>query len=121
MVQTTSLYEKIGGKPALTAVVDEFYRRVLGDPLLAPLFANTDMTKQRNHQIAFLAYALGGPNEYKGANMRVAHRGRGITEQHFGAVAGHLQATLQWAKVGADEVAQILGAAASLKDDVLDN
>jgi len=42
--------------------VDEFYKRVLSDPLLAPLFANTDMKKQRNHQIAFLAYALGGPN-----------------------------------------------------------
>lgn len=119
MVATGTIYEKIGGKQALTAVVDEFYRRVLADQTLAPLFAATDMNEQRAHQVAFLAFALGGPNEYKGAGMRKAHAGRGITEAHFRAVAGHLQATLQWAKVGAAEVAQIMAAAASLHDDVV--
>ena len=34
-------YDRIGGKPALAAVVDDFYRRVLADELLAPLFAAT--------------------------------------------------------------------------------
>ncbi len=119
MVATGTIYEKIGGKPALTAVVDEFYRRVLADQTLAPLFVDTDMKKQRAHQVAFLAYALGGPNEYKGAGMKKAHEGRGITDAHFGAVAGHLRATLQWAKVGATEAAQIMGAAASLQGDIV--
>ncbi|MCA8967268.1 MAG: group 1 truncated hemoglobin [Planctomycetes bacterium] len=119
MVATGTIYEKIGGKQALTAVVDEFYRRVLADQTLAPLFANTDMKKQRDHQVAFLAFALGGPAEYKGAGMKKAHAGRGITDAHFGAVAGHLHATLQWANVGATEVAQIMGAAAALHDDVV--
>ncbi len=120
MVTTQSIYEKIGGKQALATVVDEFYRRILADRTLAPLFAQTDMQKQRAHQVAFLAYALGGPNDYKGAGMKKAHAGRGITAAHFGAVAGHLQATLQWAKVGAAEVEQIMAAAASLQADVID-
>ncbi len=103
----------------MTLVVDEFYRRILADKALAPLFAKTDMKKQRSHQIAFLAYALGGPNEYKGASMKAAHAGRGITADHFGRVAGHLQSTLQWAKVGEPEVTAIMGAAASLQSDVV--
>ena len=51
--------------------------------------------------------------------MRKAHDGRGITGEHFGLVAGHLQATLEWAKVGATEITQIMTAAASLKADVV--
>ena len=116
---TTSIYDKIGGKPALNAVVDEFYKRVLADESLAPVFDGVDMQAQRNHQVAFLAFALGGPAEYQGAGMKAAHDGRGITDGHFGAVAGHLQGTLQWAGVGASEVEQIMAAAASLQPDIV--
>lgn len=119
LAEQISLYQRIGGKAALQAVVDEFYRRVLADELLAPLFAQTDLQKQRQHQVAFLAMALGGPNEYRGAGMRAAHAGRGITHAHFHAVAGHLQATLHWAGVGGEEIGQIMAAAASLQGDVV--
>ncbi len=119
MVHTQSLYDKIGGKQALMAVVDQFYVRILADKKLAPLFAKTDMKKQRAHQVAFLAMALGGPSAYTGKSMRPAHAGRGITAEHFGLVAGHLQATLEWAKVGKPEVTAIMTAAASLKDEVV--
>ena len=33
-----SLYEAIGGRPAVVAAVDVFYRRLLADPELAPFF-----------------------------------------------------------------------------------
>ena len=114
-----TIYDRIGGKAALTVVVDDFYRRVLGDPMLRPLFAGTDMDKQKKHQVAFLTAALGGPAAYKGKDMRAAHTGRGITDRHFGAVAGHLQAALEQAKVGRDDLAAIMKAAASLKDQVV--
>ncbi len=114
-----SIYDRIGGKGALTAVVDDFYRRVLGDPLLQPLFSGTDMEQQKRHQVAFLTAALGGPAAYKGKDMRAAHRGRGITDRHFGAVAGHLQASLEQAKVGREDLGAIMQAAASLKDQVV--
>lgn len=116
---TKSLFDKIGGKAALSAVVDNFYERVLGDQLLAPLFAKTDMKKQRAHQVAFLAAALGGPNEYRGRSMRDAHRGLGITGEHFAHVAQHLQASLVWGKVGSAEITAIMGAAAALQPDVV--
>ena len=119
MVRTQTLYEKIGGKQALLAVVDQFYARILGDEMLKPLFLNTDMRKQRSHQVAFLAYVLGGPSEYQGKAMRPAHVGRGITDQHFGLVAGYLQATLEWAKVGKAEVTAIMTGAGLLTGDIV--
>ncbi|HEB54020.1 MAG TPA: group 1 truncated hemoglobin [bacterium] len=119
MTTTKTLFEKLGGKPAVTAVVDNFYQRILADPTVSHFFAGTDMVKQRAHQAAFLGMALGGPNEYRGRAMRAAHTGLGITDEHFGAIAGHLQAALEWAGVGADDIRTIIGVAASLKNDVV--
>ena len=116
---TTSIYEKIGGKAALQAVVEEFYQRVLADDLLKPFFEGTDMKKQRDHQVAFLAFALGGAAEYTGSGMQSAHEGRGIGDEHFAAVAGHLMATLQWAGVGEPELTQIMTSAAALRSEVV--
>lgn len=114
-----SLFDQIGGKQALSAVVDDFYQRVLGDTLLKPFFNGTDMQKQKKHQVAFLTMALGGPSAYAGKAMKAAHVGRGIENRHFDAVAGHLQASLVAAGVGKDQVQTILAAAASLRADVV--
>lgn len=119
MVETLTLYERIGGKAALQTVVADFYRRVLGDASLAPLFQGTDMKRQQGHMMAFLAVALGGPDAYRGKDMTSAHAGRGITEEHFASVAGHLQSTLQDAGVAAPDVATILATAASLQPQVV--
>ncbi len=94
MSTQTSIYAAIGGEPALVAVVDDFYQRVTGDPVLAGFFAGTNMQSLKGRQVEFFAAALGGPQTYTGANMRDVHRGRGIGQQHFDAVAGHLVAAL---------------------------
>lgn len=113
------LFDAIGGRPALTVVVESFYQRVLADPLLAPLFANTDMAKQRAHQVDFLSAALGGPEGYRGPSLRSAHQGRGITREHFAHVAGHLQDALREANVEARAVDAIMTTAASLMSEVV--
>ncbi|MCA8956311.1 MAG: group 1 truncated hemoglobin [Planctomycetes bacterium] len=121
MTQTTtpSMYQKIGGHSAVQAVVDDFYGRVLGDPELAPFFTNTDMARQRRHQVAFVAMALGGPRDYTGKGMREAHRGRGIEDRHFGLVAGHLKDALEAAGVGPEDVATILSVVGGLQAEVV--
>lgn len=117
---TESLYQKLGGKPAVEAVVNNFYERVLSDASLAPFFENTDMDRQHRHQVAFVSMALGGPKEYAGQAMKAAHTGRGIREQHFNSVAGHLSGALKWAGVGDEDVDTIIGVVAGLKDDVVE-
>ena len=100
---TITLYDQIGGRVAIETVVEEFYNRVLGDPKLKDFFNNTDMDKQRQHQVNFLSMALGGPNQYTGRTMQSAHSDLGITSSDFDAAAGHLVATPEWA--GAQEAA----------------
>lgn len=118
-MEMATLYQQLGGKEALAAVVDEFYRRVVADERLAAMFAGTDMARQRRHLAAFLGMALGGPNEYQGRGLRAAHQGRGITGEQFGAVAGHLQDALAAFAVPAPLIATVIGAVAGLQGDVV--
>lgn len=114
-----TLYEKLGGAPALEVVVGEFYRRVLADSELRGFFAKTDMNVQTQQQIKFLSMALGGPNEYKGRSMSNAHKGMGITEHHFGLVAGHLVDTLKGTGVGQEEIDGVVALVGRLKDEIV--
>ena len=114
----SSIYDAIGGEPALAAVVDDFYERVLDDPELAAFFAGANMNKLKGRQIEFFAAALGGPHAYTGAPMREVHRGRGIDQKHFDLVAGHLAAALGAAGVPEEIISQILGLIAPLAEDI---
>lgn len=114
-----SLYEKLGGGKALEAVVPMFYERVLSDPDLAGFFADTDMDFQTKQQVAFLSMALGGPNEYDGRPMKEAHDGMGITEVHFGKVAGHLVATLESAGVCKEDIDAVVELVGPLKKQIV--
>jgi hemoglobin len=114
-----SIYESIGGEPALVAVVDDFYVRVLADPQLAGFFAGANMTKLKGRQVEFFAAALGGPDLYQGAGLREVHAGRGISQADFDRVAVHLTAALADAGVPAETITQIAEAITPLADDIV--
>lgn len=118
----TSLYEKIGGQPAVEAAVDIFYRRVLNDERISHFFADVDMDRQIGKQKAFLTMAFGGPHHYTGQDMRRAHAplvARGLNDGHFDAVAEHLQGTLEELGVAPDLVQQVMDIAGSTRNEVL--
>ena len=119
---SASLYDQIGGEPAVEAAVDLFYRKVLTDETISHFFNDIDMDAQRGKQKSFLIMVFGGPNEYTGKDMREAHArlvDKGLNDDHFDAVAGHLQATLQELGVDAALVEQVMAIAESARDDVL--
>ena len=118
----SSLFEKLGGEDAVNAAVDIFYRKVLADDTINHFFETTDMAAQHAKQKSFLTMAFGGPNNYTGEDMRNAHAplvAKGLNEDHFNAVAGHLQSTLEELNVSADLVNEVMSIAGSTKDDVL--
>jgi hemoglobin len=89
-----SVFEQIGGKPAVTAAVDGLYERLFADPVLAPYFTGTDIERLKRHMRAFMAAALGGADLYAGRDMRSAHSGLEITHDAFDRVVAHLVDTL---------------------------
>lgn len=119
-----SLYERIGGEASVMAAVDLFYRKVLADPLTRPFFEGLDMPAQVQKQISFMAWALGGPTEYRGRDLRTAHarlvKDKGLGDAHFDAVAGHLKSTLEELGVEAALVHEVLATVAATRREVLD-
>jgi hemoglobin len=80
-----SLYEWMGGKSALDALLSRFYERVAQDALLAPVFAQMSPDHSA-HVSAFIAEVFGGPKDYSGQygghpNMIRHHLGRALNEQ----------------------------------------
>ena len=117
-----SLYERLGGEAAIMAAVDVFYQKVLADELTRPFFEGLDVNAQINKQIAFMAWAFGGPVEFRGRDLRTAHAGlveRGLTDVHFAAVVQHLKATLEELRVGEPLIAEVLQIVSDVKAEVL--
>ena len=123
MATQTTIYEQIGGAPAVEAAVDIFYRKVLTDDRVARFFDDVDMDRQAAKQKAFLTMAFGGPAHYTGRDMRLGHRHlveRGMTDEHVDVVLELLGETLTELNVPAELIAQVAAIANSVRDDVLD-
>ncbi|MBT3813129.1 MAG: group 1 truncated hemoglobin [Gammaproteobacteria bacterium] len=119
---TDSLYEQLGGEAAVEAAVDIFYRHVLADSRINRFFNDVDMEKQATKQKAFLTMAFGGPNNYTGADMRVAHARfvkMGLDDSHFDAVVENLAKTLTELGVTQELIAQVAAVAETTRNDVL--
>ena len=114
-----SIYDSIGGEPAVRAAVDDFYARLLADRQLAPFFTGADLHRLKAHQRAFIAAAIGGPDIFAGRDMASAHAGLGIGDAEFDAVVGHLTDTLTGLGVPEGTIGQISGALAPLRDDIV--
>ena len=117
--RANSLYQKIGGQAAIDAAVELFYKKVLADKRVNHFFEDVSMVKQRRKQKEFLSAALGGPLPWTGKDMRAAHTGMGLTDEHFNAIAENLKATLEELKVDKALIDQILALVGTLHDDVL--
>jgi methyl-accepting chemotaxis protein len=116
---SASLFDRLGGVDALSAVVTAFYDRVLADPLLMPFFEGVDRGWLERSQAAFLTAAADGPDKYNGRDMRSAHARMAVEEQHFTAVAVHLEATLRAAGVADELIAETLGLVGPLASQVV--
>lgn len=114
-----TLFERLGGEPAITAVVEAFYARLLADPELENFFRDVPIRRLMGHQVAFLSAALNDRPVNLVALQR-AHAGRGIQDSHFDRVAGHLVSTLLDVGVPQAMVDEVVGRVAPLRGEVVD-
>ena len=117
--QAQSLFDRIGGMPAVNAAVDVFYQKVMADERINHFFHHIDMQRQSGKLKVFLAFAFGAPIPYEGKPMKTAHQHMRITEVHFNAVAGHLIATLEELEVKAPLIEEVVAIALSVKGDIV--
>ena len=116
----STIYDEIGGEPAVTAIVDALYERLVADPDLMSYFDGRDMLRLKAHQRALVTVALGGTSEeYAGRMMQPAHAGMAITHEAFDKVLDHLEAALLDTGVQPVNAAKILAILQPLRGDVV--
>lgn len=120
-----SLYDRLGKKPAITAVVDQFVANVAADSRINSFFAATASDAKRLASfkaklVDQICQATGGPCKYTGKNMKEAHMNMGISTADFTALVEDLVKALDKFNVGGKEKSELLGALGGMKSDIVE-
>jgi hemoglobin len=121
LAQQKSLYDRLGGQGAVSAVVDEFAGIVLKDDRINKKFARSDATRLVTNLKSFVCSATGGPCKYEGRDMTASHKNMGVTEGEFNALVEDLVKALDKFNVPATEKNELLGALAGLKGQIVES
>jgi hemoglobin len=113
------LYERLGGQPAITAVVDEFVNRTTSDARIKFRFFNTDAVSLKRLLVEFVCVASGGPCKYTGRDMASAHAGMDLVDDEFTALVENLVAAMDKFHVPDREKGEVLGALGPLKPQMV--
>lgn len=124
LAKDKTLYDRLGGKKVITAVVDEFVGRVAADARINRYFAATAGDSKRlasfkMNLVDQICQAAGGPCKYTGKDMKTAHAGMGITSADFDALVQDLVGALDKFKVGEKDKGELLGALGPMKSDIV--
>jgi hemoglobin len=114
-----SLYERLGGLPAIQAVVAEFVGNIAADGRINLRFLNADIGELKKQLTEFVCLATGGPCQYTGRDMASLHAGMELVDDEFTAVVEALVKALDKYKVPEAEKADLLGAIGPLKPQIV--
>ena len=114
-----TLYERLGGQQALTAVVGELWSVVAADARINRYFAQTRPEVFAGQLVDFLCQASGGPCQYKGKDMMAAHTGMRLTDGDFTALAEDTALVLDRFKVPSQEKGEVMNMLGGLKPVVV--
>ncbi len=115
-----SLFDRLGGEAAITAVVADFRKRVAEDARINAKFARSDMPRLEAMLVDQVCEATGGPGHYTGRSMRDAHQGMRVTTGEFNALVEDLVATLNSFKVPQAEQDELLGILGPLQTEIVE-
>ncbi len=115
------LYDRLGGKEAITAVVNHLWSVASQDDRINHYFAHTKPEVFAGQLVDFLCQGSGGPCTYKGQDMMAAHTGMNISDDDFNALAEDVVITLDHFKVPEQEKGEVMAMLGGMKNDVVNH
>jgi hemoglobin len=118
-----TLYERLGGYDAISAVVNDLLPRLMSDSQLGRFWENRGedgINREKQLLIDFLCSSAGGPTLYIGRDNKTSHKGMGISESDWENFMGHLNATLDSFQVPQQEKSDVIGFIESTKADIVE-
>lgn len=115
-----SLYDRLGGTSAITAVVDTFVAHVAADARINKKFVRSNIPRVKAMLVEQICAQTGGPCTYTGRTMKEAHRNMRVTEGEFNALVEHLVMALNAFNVPKREQDELLAALGTMKGDIVE-
>ena len=118
-----TLYQRLGGYDAITAVVDDLLPRLENDAQLGRFWANRGddgIAREKQLLVDYLCASAGGPMLYTGRDMPTSHKGMGISNTDWDIFIGHLKATLANFQVPQQEQDDVLGFIDSTREGIVE-
>ena len=123
MAETDTLYARLGGYDAFSAVANDLLPRLMSDPQLGRFWQHRGedgVRREKQLLIDFLCSSAGGPVYYTGRDMKLSHQGMRISESDWQSFVGHLNATLDAFSVPERERGEVLAFIDSTKADIVE-
>jgi hemoglobin len=114
-----SLYDRLGGYNAISAVVDDFIGNVAADKRINKFFAKANIPRLKARLVEQLCQASGGPCIYTGGDMKSVHAGMGVRNKDFDALVQDLVKSLNKFKVPAAEQKEIASVLLPMRKDIV--
>jgi hemoglobin len=115
-----SLYERLGGVDAITAVTRAAVDRQMKDDRINQKYARTNVDRLIKEFVDQICQATGGPCTYTGLSMTEAHHNMGVTNGEFQAFVEDVVAVLDDFKVGKAEQDELLNILAPLQGEIVE-
>jgi hemoglobin len=115
-----SLYDRLGGIDAITAVTCAVVDRQMKDDRISQKFARTNLDRLIKEFVDLICQATGGPCEYTGRNMTEEHHNMRVTSGEWDAFVDDVVAVLNDFKVGNAEQDELLNILAPLRGEIVE-
>jgi hemoglobin len=118
-----TLYDRLGGKDGVEAVVDSFTKNLLADPRVNKAFKKSKdgLAQFKQHLAEQICQLAAGPCQYSGKSMVDAHKGMGVTDAQFDAVVEDLKLALDEKGASEQDKSELFGALAPTKGEIVES
>jgi hemoglobin len=122
-MSTKTLYQRLGGYDAISAVCNDLVDRLQADPQLGRFWQHRGedgLRRERQLLVDFMCAAAGGPMYYTGRDMKLSHKGMRISESDWNVFQKHAGATLDKFQVPQPERDEVVAFVLSTKAEIVE-
>ena len=115
-----TLFERMGGEPAVRSISAELIDRVAADPHLGRSFKDAKISRIKDKLYEQICELSGGPCKYTGDTMRETHGGQHITEAEFYGMVDTLRSIMREHQESLGNTNELLRLLAPMKRDIVE-
>jgi hemoglobin len=122
MMNSKTLYDRLGGYDGITAFVEDLLPRLQSDSQMGRFWENRGedgIAREKQLLVDYLCNIAGGPVYYTGRDMKTSHSGMKISESDWSLFLGHAGETMKALQVPQQECDEVVAFVLTLRDDLV--